>query len=109
MKPDLDSLLATYRESRVPALPGSFAQDVLRDIRLRRTAPPRSGWWQEVLAGLHRPSFITASLSLALVVGAIAPFALGTSDSALSVRGLDLGVFSSSAQDFPSGLLAHLP
>lgn len=108
MKPDLDSLLATYREREVPALPGSFTQDVLRDIRQRLVAPQPS-WWQDALAGFLRPSSIVAALSVALVTGAMAPYALRPSDTSLSAKGLDLGVFSSGAQNVPSGLLAHLP
>ena len=33
MKPDFDSLLAQYGECPIPALPGSFSDDVLRKIQ----------------------------------------------------------------------------
>ncbi|MGC1479365.1 MAG: hypothetical protein WA771_02580 [Chthoniobacterales bacterium] len=110
MKPNLDSLLAAYREREIPELPGSFAQDVLRDIRQRRSAPEaRRGWWQEFLEMACRPSRLVAGLSVAIAIGVLIPYTTLPSEASRSVQGLDLAVFSGAARNLPSGLLTRIP
>ena len=110
MKPDLDSLLSDYRSRAIPELPGSFATDVLREIRLRgksEKALPR--WWQEVLEVACRPSRLAAGLGMAIAIGVLVPYATLPSEVSRSVQGLDLAVFSSGARNLPSGLLTRIP
>lgn len=110
MKPDFDSLLAQYGECPVPALPGSFSDDVLRRIRQSTHAEVRPGnWWHNFLETALRPALLVVGVSAALTVGAVFPHVMRSPDLDLTVSALDLGVFSSSTQNLPSGLLDRLP
>ena len=102
-RPHFDELLADYRLAGIPELPGSFSVNVLREIRLRRTAPKQdSGWLSQLLACL-RPGMVAASLSIALVVGVLVPGLTRETGSTMAAAGLGLNVFSTS--NMPSGLL----
>jgi len=102
-KPHFDELLAECQGAGIPALPGSFSANVLREIRLRRTgAKNESGWFSLLLACL-RPGMVAASLSIALVVGVLVPGLTRGTDSSMAADGLGLNVFSTS--HMPSGLL----
>lgn len=102
-RPPFDELLAECRGAGIPALPGSFSADVLREIRLRRAlANDEPGWFSPLLACL-RPRMVAAGLGLALVVGALVPGLTRETDSSMVADGLGLHVFSTSAM--PSGLL----
>ena len=100
--PDFEDLLAEYRRTAIPALPSSFSSNVLREIRLR-IPEPKSDWLSMLFACL-RPSMVAASLSVALVVGILAPGLARANDSSPAAAGLGLSVFSSSASNFPSSL-----
>ncbi|MEI8387280.1 MAG: hypothetical protein WCG76_06740 [Verrucomicrobiota bacterium] len=100
---DFDELLAECRAAGIPALPGSFSTDVLREIRLRSSeTKEESGWFSQLFACL-RPGMVAASLGLALVVGVLVPGLTRESVDSLAVDGLGLHVFSTSKT--PSGLL----
>jgi hypothetical protein len=99
---DFDELLAECRAAGIPALPGSFSADVLREIRLRSSErKEESGWFSQLLACL-RPGMVAAGLGLALVVGVLFPGHTRESDSR-AADGLGLHVFSTS--NMPSGVL----
>ena len=102
-RPHFDELMADCRLAGIPELPGSFSANVLREIRLRRTAPEQdSGWISQLLTCL-RPGMVAASLSIALVVGVLVPGLTHGSDNSMAAAGLGLNVFS--ASNMPSGLL----
>jgi len=98
-----DDLLKSYSDSPVPALPGSFTQDVLREIRMRKR--PEESWLSEISALLFRPRLMAASLSLAILIGVLLPTMAGTSKSTLAAKSLGLEIFSDSGM--PSGLLSQ--
>lgn len=102
-KADFDELLADYRLARIPGLPGSFSANVLREIRMRSTARKQDSGWISLLLGCLRPGMVAASLSIALVVGALAPGLTSGNRRSMAADGLGLHVFSTSAM--PSGLL----
>lgn len=72
MKPhELDPLLAELGARPLPGLPGSFRQDVWREIRRRQ---PECGpsWTERIeqwLAALLQPQPVLASLALAVFIG----------------------------------------
>jgi hypothetical protein len=103
-----EDLLVELRRSDVPALPGSFPSDVLREIRLRRLSKEaeRDAGWLPALLSLFRPSLLVASLSVAIVVGVVMPGLVRPADQSSDISDLDLNVFSTSSPNFPSGLLA---
>lgn len=109
--PYLNKLLKKLRLREAPDLPSSFSRDVLREIRLRGSRPSAPfSWFGELVIAWFRPQTIALALSVAVVVGTIAPVTVGTSNSSqAAIRGLDLDVFSSIAPNSPSGLLAKLP
>ena len=105
MKPNLDSLLPSYRERLVPALPGSFTVDVLREIRQRKgEAASSRSWWLDFLDLAMRPSPLAAALSVAIVVSSLVSYA---ARPAPVFSGPDMGVFSSRTPNLPSGLLGR--
>jgi len=109
---NLDKLLAEIRQSKPPPLPGSFASDVLRDIRLKRAASAESdsGWLSALLLWC-RPSFLTAALTVTIAVSVVLPgidMALSTNQARASAN-LDMNIFSPLAPNIPSGLLAKIP
>ena len=101
--PDLDELLAGYRQAAIPELPGSFSADVLREIRLRRAGASSEAGWFSLLAACLRPGMIAASLSIALVVGVLVPGRDHRVVNSMAAAGLGLNVFSTS--NMPSDLL----
>lgn len=109
-KPHLDNLLAQLARQKVPDLPGAFAGDVLREIRLRRDSATKKGSWiADLLNNLLRPPVYFAAVTAALVIGLAAPLAMARSDTEQTIAGLDLNVFSSVAPNVPSGLLSRIP
>ena len=101
-KPDFDELLAGYRRITIPELPSSFRSNVLREIRMRR--PDASADWVSMLFACLRPGMVAASLSVALVVGILAPGLARANDNPPAAEALGLSVFSSSSSNFPSSL-----
>jgi hypothetical protein len=109
-KPQLDDLIEQLARQKVPDLPGAFANDVLREIRLRRdSATKKESWLADLLNNFLRPPVYVAAVTAALVVGLAAPLALARSDTDQTIAGLDLNVFSSVAPNVPSGLLNRIP
>lgn len=100
-----EDLLGEFRRRDVPALPGSFPSDVLREIR-RRTAADREAGWLPLLLSLFRPSLLAAGLSVAIAVGVVMPGIVRPADRSPVTSGPDLNVFSTDSPYFPSGLLA---
>ena len=95
-KQPLDELLKSYAERPIPPLPGSFSQNVLREIRLQKTAQQKSaGWTAEIYQWLFRPQLLAASAMIAICVGVIAPSMISSTSSSLAATGLGLQVFSS--------------
>jgi len=108
---NLDKLLAEIRQSKAPPLPGSFASDVLREIRLRRAASTNDSGWVSALLLWCRPSVLTAVLTVTVTVGLVLPgfdMARSTNQSRAAAN-LDLNIFSPFASNLPSGLLAKVP
>jgi len=101
-KTDFDQLLTEYRRTAIPALPISFPSNVLREIRMRRAEATTD--WVSMLFSCLRPGMVAASLSVALVVGVLAPGFTRANDNASAAAGLGLNVFSSSSSTFPSSL-----
>jgi hypothetical protein len=109
-KPHLDNLLARLARQKVPDLPGAFADDALREIRLRRDSASEQGsWLADLLNNLLRPPVYLAAVTAALVVGLTSPLVLERSGTDQAVAGLGLNVFSSVAPNVPSGLLSRIP
>lgn len=106
----LDSLLAGLAERKVPDLPGSFSQDVLREIRLRESRAKESQpWLTRLLQSWLQPKTFAMAVTAAVIFGAAMPISLQTDSTTMAVKGLDLNVFSSSAPNAPSGLLVKWP
>lgn len=100
---DFEGLLAEYRNLDLPALPGSFPPDVLREIRLRKTDAVRPG----CLSGMFdmlRPGMVAASLGIALAVGAVLPGIVWADNRPAAS---DLNVFSIASPHLPSGILSN--
>lgn len=102
----LTNLLAQLRAAPLPAVPGSFRQDVWRTIRLRSSRATES-WWAWFFEPLLRPAMAAASLALAIVVGASLGVATLDSRTADTRHALGLEVFSTSAPALPTTLMAH--
>ena len=102
---NLIELLRSYADAPIPALPGSFPQDVLREIRLRNDAR-KSDWLSEIYALFFRPGVLAASLSLAVLVGFGLPTMMSPTNPGLTASSLGLGVFSHSMSELPSGMVA---
>lgn len=107
-QPDFDELLADYRQSDIPALPGSFSSHVLREIRVRSAEAGREPGWFSALLACLRPGMVAASLSVAISVGVLLPGLARANDHALAAAGLGLDIFSPTAPNLPSGLLAKI-
>ena len=103
---DLTELLRLQREKPMPALPASFQQDVLREIR-RLSPDPAAGWLNWLLEPFRQPLFAGASLAFALVIGTVLGTYAMADDSRIASRALDLQVFTSRSPALPSALL-HL-
>lgn len=92
----LDELLENYAKKSAPPLPGSFSQNVLREIRLRKAAQQESpGWLSEIYSWVFHPRLLTASLSLAIIVAVLIPSIIPSPSSSQAAHGLGLDVFSS--------------
>lgn len=108
----LDEVLNEYRAQCAPPLPGSFAQDVFREVRLRSTQP-KIGWLADLISTGLRPTTLAASFLLALAVGATLPVLARDSNPdsnpELAITSLNLNVFSSTSAEIPSGLLSRRP
>jgi len=107
---DLDKILKQLAEAPVPPLPGHFAQDVLREIRIRKAAAPApGGWFADYFSALFRPIFLSASFAIAITVGVAVPVTLrAASETAATTASLGLHVFATSSPNLPSGLLSRL-
>jgi hypothetical protein len=104
----IDDLVAECSRRKVPELPGAFATDVLREIRLRTATTKIEGSWFATLARLCLlPRTLALSAMAAALIGAAAPVILAHDEAAAAASGLDLEVFSSTAFNLPSGLLAR--
>ena len=104
---NLDKLLTRYAEAPVPALPGSFQQDVLREIRLRKGDSRQSdGWLSEIYTLFFRPGFLAASFSLAVAVGLAFPAMMRPAAPMQTASSLGLDVFSHSMVELAPGDLA---
>ncbi len=108
---ELEKLLTGICRRKTPELPSSFAGNVLREIRLRKSHAAEShSWFAELLHAWLRPQTVALAFSIAIAVGAVAPLTMSFAESSqAAVRGLDLNVFSSMAPNAPSGLLAKIP
>jgi hypothetical protein len=102
---NLNELLRSYADAPIPALPGSFPQDVLRAIRLRKDAR-KGDWLSEIYALFFRPGVLAASFALAVLVGFGLPVMMRPTNPGLAASSLGLGVFSRSMSELPSGMLA---
>lgn len=110
MNTSIDSLLTAYRGTAIPALPGSFTDDVLRAIRLRKSETTSTRHWcQDFLETVLRPSVLVTGVSVAIAVGGFVTYSTHPAETGLAVRGLDLGIFSSYASGLPSGRLSRVP
>ncbi len=107
-KHDFDELLAEYRQADIPALPGSFSANVLREIRLRSGAATRDSGWLSALITCLRPGMAAAGLAIAISVGVLLPGIARGNEHSMAVAGLGLNVFSPSASNLPSTLLTKL-
>lgn len=105
MNNDFDKLLSLHRERPVPALPGSFGDDVRREIRLR-SSMERSVWWEDALDLVRRPGAQFAALTAAVLIGLLAPGLHPTGRTIDAAAALGMDVFSSRDSNFPTGLLA---
>jgi hypothetical protein len=104
---DIDELLREYADSPVPSLPGSFTQDVLREIRLRNADLDHGeSWLSEVYALFLRPGLVAVTFSIAVAIGVAYPAMMSSPNSAIAVSSLGLDVFSHSTSHLPSELLA---
>ncbi len=104
---ELDDLLAGLAGRKAPDLPGSFGDDVLREIRLRKTSASESPpWLVGLLQSWLHPRCFALAIAAAVILGAVMPLAFTRSDTSMAIASLDLNVFSSSSLNTPSGLLA---
>lgn len=106
---DFDELL-NARRARPLAMPapGAFAQDVLRQIRMRKAARLRGtqgwmAWWE----GVWKPSVLAACLVTALTIGALTPVVVRRAPSKAPTV-LDLEIFRGNSHNVPSGLLGSI-
>ncbi|MBN8707993.1 MAG: hypothetical protein BGO12_12980 [Verrucomicrobia bacterium 61-8] len=108
---NFDDLLAELRQNKPPPLPGSFAANVLRDIRLKRAASIPEPSWVSALLLWCRPSVLAAVLTVTIVVSIVLPGIdmARSADQFMATASLDLNIFSPAAANIPSGLLAKLP
>ncbi len=106
----LDDLLAELARRKAPDLPGSFSQDVLREIRLRGSRSNESvPWMVRLLQSWLQPRSFALAVTAAVVFGAALPITWKSDSGSQAAASLDLNVFSSSAPNAPSGLLAKWP
>lgn len=108
---DLTELLRLRREKTPPVLPGSFQQDVLREIRRRAAAQGAGGpgWLNWLLEPFRQPLYAGASLAFAIILGAAFGGYAMADESRLASRALDLQVFTSRSSALPSTLLQAKP
>ena len=102
----LTNLLAQLRAAPLPAIPGSFRQDVWRTIR-QRSSQSAESWWAWFFEPLLKPAMAVSALALATVVGASLSVAMIGSRTAETRHALGLEVFSPSAPTLPTSLMAH--
>ncbi len=102
---DFNQLIkAVARRSPAP-LPGSFGQDVLREIRLREDR--HGGWLQEICHLFLHPRLLAGSTAVVLAVALVFPAMISrAAEPTRAADHLGLGVFSVSSSNLPSGLLA---
>jgi hypothetical protein len=105
---NFDELLRKYADSPVPSLPGSFTQDVLREIRLRKESSRHAeSWFSEIYTLFFRPGPLVATFSLVALVALSYPSIMSSASSATAVSSLGLDVFSHSTIHLPSELLSN--
>jgi len=92
-----DDTLTAYRNKQVPALPNTFATDVLRKIREEK-ATPNPSWFSSIIA-LIKPPLLYGAVAASIMVAALAPLAL----NAPSAKPSELDIFSTHSQYLPSG------
>ena len=100
----LDDLLRQSASRSEAALPGTFQQNVRREIRQRKETEPRFAG--SLFDLVLRPQVLFASLVLAVALGI--GFGARSEDPTIAEtrRALELEVFSASAPALPSTLLA---
>lgn len=106
--PSLDSLLNRLRDRREAALPGTFEQNVWREIRLRKSSSleVEGSFWSRALDLILRPQTVAVSLAVALALG-VGLGGRGTEPhTAQTHAALDLQVFGSASPSLPSTLLS---
>ncbi len=106
---NLDGLLVDLALREAPELPASFAQNVLREIRLRQhRAENAQPWFVWLLHAWLQPTTFALALVVAVAIGAALPLTFRSADDSRAISGLDLNVFSSISPHAPSGLLAKI-
>ena len=103
----LDRTLQQRREIASPELPGSFSQNVWREIRQRKAAQEPAvavSFWHWLL----RPQMVALALTVAVAVGVGVGSKRFVSSTMQTHQALDLQVFGDSASALPSTLLANL-
>lgn len=89
---------------------GAFAQDVLREIRLRKSAASSGkSHWLDVFDGFLKPAILAAGLAVALTVGAVTPYLVHPLLLQPSVAMTDMEIFTGSSRSLPSVRLAEIP
>ncbi|MBE2203963.1 MAG: hypothetical protein IAE94_06475 [Chthoniobacterales bacterium] len=104
---NFDDLLREHRArgAEMPAA-GAFAQDVLREIRLKHTRQKSElRGWRALLEGIWHPPILASALAVAVVVGAMAPVIVLPSANSVAA---DMEIFTGSSRNLPSGLLASI-
>lgn len=107
---NLDQLLALRQERPLPTLPGSFQQDIWREIRHRKLEAigHRSSWFSWFLEPLLQPATTFATLSFAVLLGiGMGTSALAESRNTQARFALNLQVFSSTSSALPATLLGY--
>jgi hypothetical protein len=105
----LDDLLVDLARERIPELPGSFSQDVLREIRLRQDhTEEKDSWFGAVLHPWLWPRVFAVSLTAAVTMGLVLPLAVLGNNASMAISSLDLNVFSNFTPNLPSGLLSRI-
>src|ERR1700693_1921219 len=96
MPPDLDHLLAAYRQKPLPTAPANLETSVWRSIRLKTEESGRFGRYLEGLLAWLEDSRLTGTAVIAAVtIGIVFSFALAPAPSMKRSMGLD--VFSQSS------------
>jgi negative regulator of sigma E activity len=104
----LDRLLQQRWKQAEGTLPGSFSQNVWREIRQRKADEEPSTIAVSFWHWLLQPPAVAAALVLAVTVGVGVGSRPPISSAARAHQALDLQVFGGQASALPSTLLANL-